>query len=184
MGATRGTTTATGGKPESGSPKPNTTSLFGNEQTTNKTATPKALKRKTADLSLETITIDKSYDLTLLVSSPENSGGQKAFQVSKGSFRNASEVCMAVVNGNWLESGLSEIRFPDDSVFAFHTILRIAHWQVNELPTSLTQAEMVDLAKLSDKYDTKRLLRAAFDLKSWLQSYKGTGVMWPADIDL
>ena len=141
-------------------------------------------KRKITDPNLEVITIDKYYDLTLIVGSPEHAGGQKAYQVNKGVFRHASKAWNAMMSGNWAESDMSEITFPEDSAYAFHIVLRIAHWQLQELPVTLSQQELVQIAVLSDKYDLERLLHAAAELKNWIQQHKDGGTSWPSDIDL
>ncbi|KAI4657937.1 uncharacterized protein J4E78_006326 [Alternaria triticimaculans] len=141
-------------------------------------------KRKITDPDLEIVTIDRQYDLTLIVGSPEHVGGQKAYQVNKGVFRHASKAWDAMMSGNWAESDMSEIAFPEDSAYAFHIVLRIAHWQLQELPETLSQQELVQIAILSDKYDLERLLHAAAELKNWIQQHKDGGVSWPSDIDL
>jgi hypothetical protein len=141
-------------------------------------------KRKINDPNLQIVKIDKLYDLTLIVGTPEHPSGQKAYQVNKGSFRQVSDVWSAMLSGNWAESEMSEISFPDDSCYAFHIVLRIAHWQFQELPVTLTQNELVEIAMLSDKYNLGRVLRAASDVKEWLQPYKGTEKLWPANVDL
>ena len=84
-------------------------------------------KRKITDPDLKIVTIDRKYDLTLIVGSPEHVGGQKAYQVNKGVFRHASKAWDAMMSGNWAESNMSEIAFPEDSSYAFHIVLRIAH---------------------------------------------------------
>jgi hypothetical protein len=84
-------------------------SLFGSGQPATESTT--TLEREATDLNLEIVTIDKMYDLTLIVGTPEPPMRQKAFRVNKGSFRNASEVWTAMLSGNWVESDLSEISF-------------------------------------------------------------------------
>jgi hypothetical protein len=156
-------------------------SLFGSGQPATESTT--TLEREATDLNLEIVTIDKMYDLTLIVGTPEPPMRQKAFRVNKGSFRNASEVWTAMLSGNWVESDLSEISFPEDSPYAFEIVLRIAHLQFHKQPASLTQEQLVEIATLSDKYDLGRVICAAAELKKWLQPYKGSGTLWPADID-
>lgn len=39
-----------------------------------------------------------------------------------------------MMNGNWAESGQSEICLPDDSCDAFLIVLQIAHFQLSRLP--------------------------------------------------
>jgi len=68
-------------------------------------------KRKIADPNLEVVTMDRQYNLTLIVGSPEHAGGQKAYQVNKGVFRHASKAWDAMISGNWAESDMSEIAF-------------------------------------------------------------------------
>jgi hypothetical protein len=48
----------------------------------------------------------------------------------------------------------------------------------------MTQLQLLDLARLSDKYDLSRLFLAAIELKKWLEPYKGVGAAWPATVDL
>ena len=161
----------------------NDSSIFGSGQVDDEPSDLQS-KRKITDPDLEVITIDRYYDLTLIVGSPEHADGQKAYKVNKGVFRHASKVWDAMMNGNWAESGMSEIAFPEDSSYAFHIVLRIAHWQLQELPATLSQQELVQIAVLSDKYDLERLLHAAAELKNWIQQHKDGGTFWPSDIDL
>jgi hypothetical protein len=191
MVVTRGTSTATGNQrantPTQASSTSSTTtsnSLFGTGAAGAGKDTPKDKKRKMTDPKLETIDIDKMHDLNLIVGAPGSSGGQKAFRINKGSFRSACDAWATMLNGKWSESNMPEIRFPDDSPFAFEIVLRVAHWQFNLLPAEMAQKELVELATLSDKYDLRRLFRAAFDQKQWLQPYKGDGTTWPADTNL
>jgi hypothetical protein len=191
MVVTRGTSAATSSQPantptqaSSSSSTTNTNSLFGTGTAGTGKDTGKDQKRKMTDLQLETIDIDKMHDLTLIVGAPGNTGSQKAFRINKGSFRSACDAWATMLNGKWSESNMSEIRFPDDSPFAFEMVLRVAHWQFHLLPTSMTQKEMVEIGTLSDKYDLRRLFRAAFDQKKWLWPYKGNGTAWPANTDL
>jgi hypothetical protein len=128
MAVTRGTPATTS------TPAQNTDSVFGpGKQNSDSTATAGS-KRKMTDPNLEIITIDPMYDLTLIVGSQQHPKGQKAFRVSKGSFRNVSAVWTKMLNGNWAESSQSEICLPDDSCDAFLIVLRIAHFQLSELP--------------------------------------------------
>jgi hypothetical protein len=131
-------------------------SLFGSGQPATKSTT--TLEREATDLNLEIVTIDKMYDLTLIVGTPEPPMRQKAFRINKGSFRNASEFWTAMLSGNWVEGDLSEISFPEDSPYAFEIVLRIAHLQFHKLPASLTQEQLVEIATLSDKYDLGRVV--------------------------
>jgi hypothetical protein len=159
-------------------------SMFGVEQPTSETTTSTSLKRKTTDTNLEIVTIDSMYDLTLIVGSTEHARGQKAFRVSKSSFRNASNVWTSMLSGKWAEGDMSEIRFPDDSCYAFHIVLQIAHWQFHKLPASLTQKELVEVAVFSDKYDLGKVIHTAAELKNWIHPYRGAGPAWPLDISL
>lgn len=141
-------------------------------------------KKKTTGMKLETITVDEFHDLTLVIGTPEHARGQKAFHVNKGSFRNASPVWSAMLSGNWAESDELELSFPDDSCFAFQIVLQILHWQLSALPASLTRSELLEIAVLSDKYDLSHVLRGPTELKQWLLPYKGSGHVWPINVDL
>jgi len=158
--------------------------LFGGGESKKESAPVKDLKRKFTDPNLEMVDIDKMPDLTLIVGSPGSPGGQKGSNVNRGSFRNACGAFATMLNGNWAVSGMSEIRFPDDSPFAFQVILRIAHWQFDGLLSIISQAELVELAKLSDKYDLRRLWCVAIDMKKWLEHFRGSGMACPAHTDL
>jgi hypothetical protein len=191
MVVTRDTSAASGSQPTNTSTQASSTStttssssLFGIGAAGTGKSTPKRQKRKTTDPKLETIDIDKMHDLTLIVGAPGNNGRQEAFRINKGPFRSACDAWATMLNGKWSESDMPEIRFPDDSPFAFKIVLRIAHWQFDMLPESMSQEELVEVARLSDKYDLQRLFRAAFHQKQWLQPYKGDGTAWPADINL
>lgn len=76
-----------------------------------------AYKRKLTDLELEIITIDQSYDLTLIMGSQDYVDGQKAFQISRGSMRRIGDV----------RCKQSEIEMPDDSCKTTLLVLRIAY---------------------------------------------------------
>ena len=89
-----------------------------------------------------------------------------------------------MLSGKWAEGDMSEIRFPDDSCYAFQIVLQIAHWQFHMLPETLTQQELMEVALFSDKYDLGKVIHTAAELKKWLQPYKGAGTAWPLDISL
>lgn len=112
-----------------------------------------SVKRKRNDPKLEIVTIDPRYDLILIVSTPAHPDGQKAFRVSKSSIRHVSDVWMKMLTGDWIESKAREIDFPDDSWKSFHIVLKIAHFQIADLPESLSFENLQGLAKLTDKYD-------------------------------
>lgn len=131
------------------------------------------MKRKRTDLNLEIVTIEESYDLTIIIGTPTSSHGQKAFQVNKGCFKNASSMWKAMFSGQWKESQQNEVEFPDDTPAAFEVVMRVAHLQFDLLPFTLSGPELVEVAKLCDKYDLMRILRPALQLKQWYESYKG-----------
>lgn len=170
--------------PACGATPVNSQSLFGNGQTQDESATTRDLKRKTTDPKLQTITIDNMYDLTIIVGTPDHLHGQKAFRINKGCFRNASEVWTKMLSGNWAESNMSEIRFPDDSCHAFQVVLEIAHLRQSYIPKSLTQQELLQLAILTDKYSLENTVRVGLEMKKWLNPYKGKNMLWPASTDL
>jgi hypothetical protein len=159
------------------------TSLFGSGPPKDVAAPSKKLKRKANDPNLQVVCIDAMHDLCLIVGTPDSPGGQKAFQVNEASIRHASSVWSAMLSGNWAESGMSEISFLDDSCYAFEIILRVAHLQFNELPASLTRVQLIDIAKLADKYDIGQVLPAVVEFKKWLHPYKDSAGTWPADTD-
>lgn len=159
-------------------------SLSGKPQKTPSVNEKKELKRKFTDPNLQVITIDTSHDLTLIVGSSEHVRGQKAFQVSKSSFRHASKIWKNMLDGGWAEGEMWEIRLPEDSCFAIELVLRIAHLQLDTLPAKLTQEELTELAILSDKYDLKHLLYMLAKYKRWISVFKENGTIWPASIDL
>jgi len=137
-------------------------------------------KRKATDLNLEIITIDAMYDLTLIVGTPEHPKGQKAFRINKGSLRSVSPVWAKMLSGDWAESTKSEIDFPDDSCDAFLIVLRIAHFQLSQLPESLSREELLDLAAFTDKYGLEGAVRVGLELKKWMGPYRKAWVQWPA----
>jgi hypothetical protein len=161
----------------------NESSLFGDSQSKPESTSTRT-KRKITDPYIQIVTIDRLYDLTLVVGNPEHLSGQKAYRVSKSSFRHASDVWGAMLSGRWPESGMSEISFPEDPCHAFHIVLRIAHWQFQELPAELTQKELVEIAMLADKYNLRQLLLAAADSKRWLEPYKRSNELWATVVNL
>lgn len=141
------------------------------------------LKRKATDPNLKIVTIDPLYDLTLIVGFPGSSEGQTAFQVNKGTLRHASEVWNKSLTGPWgaRHKDQSEIKFLDDSPWAFEQVLRIAHWQISKLPLQLTIAELKSLAELTDKYDLGSLMKMALDSSRWLHPVRyNIWRQWPA----
>jgi hypothetical protein len=141
----------------------------------------KNLKRKANDANLKVIDIDVMPDLTLVVGTPSHPKGQKAFRVSKASFRNVSIVWTKMMSGHWAESEQSEISFPDDSCEAFLIVLRIAHFQLTQLPDKLSREELVDIALLADKYQVENAVRIGMDFKQWLKPHHEPGAQWPID---
>jgi hypothetical protein len=169
----------------SSTPPPTTaSSLFGDGREKTGNDAPTSLKRKFTDPNLEVITIDAIYDLTLIVGISEHAKGQKAFRVNKGSFRNVSIVWSKMMSGDWIESKQSEISFPDDSCEAFLIVLRIAHFQVSQLPDALSRDELYELAVFTDKYELQNAVRMGVELKKWLEPYRQSGVLRPALRDL
>jgi hypothetical protein len=170
---------------EAGSAPPTSdNSLFGDGPAKTGDDAPTSLKRKITDPNLEVITIDAMNDLTLIVGTPAHPKGQKAFQVSQSSFRNVSIAWTKMLSGNWAESYQSEIELPDDSCDAFLIVLRIAHFQIPQLPENLSQDKLHDLAILTDKYALQDAVRVGIELKKWLEPYRQSGVLWPALQDL
>ncbi|KAL6710838.1 hypothetical protein ACN47E_007895 [Coniothyrium glycines] len=159
-------------------------SLFGSGTLTPPATPAKDLKRKATDPNLEIVTIDALYDLTLIVGTPEHIRGQKAFRVSKSSVRHASTVWSSMLNGQWAESDMSEIGFPDDSCDAFQLVLQIAHWQFETLPKTMSRPDLLEMAVLGDKYDLEKILHAAAQAKGWIPPRGPTSSNWPADADL
>jgi hypothetical protein len=185
MAATGGASAAARGQsnpPPTGQGTP--TTLFGGGEPKKETTPAKDLKRKITDLNLEIVVIDKVPDLTLIVGSSTHVKGQKAFQVNKGSFRNVSLVWTKMLEGNWKESTMSEIRFPDDDCDAFVLILHIAHFQISYLPDKLSQKELLELAVLTDKYELQTAVRMSLDFKRWMEPYHSLGALRPAHTDL
>ena len=145
------------------------------------TATTPDLKRKITDPNVKIFTVDPFYDLTLIVGTPGRINGQAAFRVNKGSLRHASDIWTKMLTGAWAESNQSEIRFPDDTPWAFAQILRIAHLQLDQLPVILNLSELNALAVLTDKYNLVKLIRVALDSKQWLSNVRwSTWRSWPA----
>jgi len=65
------------------------------------------------------------------------------------------------------EATEKEVRFLDDDPDMLLLLLRIAHLQFQELPSSLTYRQLLGLAALCDKYDTVHLARPW--LRQWEQ---------------
>jgi len=143
-----------------------------------------ATKRKATTLKLKIVTIDELYDLTIIVGTSELPQGQKAFRINKRSLRSASPVWAKMLNGQWPESSKSEIEFPDDSSNDYLIVLRIAHFQLAELPAKLTRNELLDLATFTDKYHLEGAVRIGLELKKWMEPYKSMWKLWPANTHL
>lgn len=139
-------------------------------------AVPATHKRKATDPWLKTVNVDPMYDLTLIVGTPEYGSGQRAFQINKGSFRNASRIWSKMLSGDWKESDMYEIEFPDDDCNAFQIILRIAHLQLPELPDKFSLQELVDLTMLTDKYELQKTVKIGLEMKKCMEQYPTTPV--------
>lgn len=144
-------------------------------------STPAAgVKRKRYTLDLNAITLDPHYDLTLIVGTPEHKDGQKGFRVSKSSMRHVSDVWTKMLTGDWIESNMTEIEFPDDSWKAVHIVLKIAHLQFDELPDALSIKDLLELATLTDKYNLTKAVRMGLEFKQWLHQHKDSWTTWPS----
>lgn len=130
------------------------------------------------------VTLDDMYDLTLVVGEKERPGGMKAFRVNSVSLRMASPPFKAMLSGRYAESKQSEIPFPDDSPNAFHTVLRVVHLKLHELPESMSKDELLELAAFCDKYLLADLVAPFFTMKNWLGPHKGTGQYLPSNADM
>lgn len=143
------------------------------------------LKRKRTDPNLKIVTVDPFYDLTIIVGT-DYLDGQVAFRVNKGSMRHASDVWTKMLTDPWAKlNSEPEIRFPDDSPWAFEQVLRIAHLQIDIEPSALSLSEVEALAILSDKYNLVKLMRIAINSKGGFSSAQvSEWHQWPAEPSL
>jgi hypothetical protein len=139
-------------------------------------------KRKVTDPKLEIITIDSVFGLTLIVGAPDQPKGQKAFRVSKGSFRNTS----AVWAKDFKEKGakINELEYREDSSDALHIVLLIAHFQMSGLPESLSMKTLFDLAILTDNYSLGEVVGIGLERKKWMEPHREVYKLWPANTHL
>ncbi|KAF1925450.1 uncharacterized protein M421DRAFT_423767 [Didymella exigua CBS 183.55] len=136
-------------------------------------------KLKMTDLGLEVITIDRHYDLTLIVRNPDHTDGQKAFQISRSAMCHVNDIWTNMLTGKWAESKQSNVELPDDSWKALLLVLHMAHSQFAQLPDELSVEELWALAVLTDKYNLAEIVRVILELKKWLVPYKTEWTKWP-----
>jgi BTB/POZ domain len=110
------------------------------------------------------ITFDSYGDYILIIGDGET---QKRFLVSSNAMRLASPVWKAMITGPYEEATAKEISFPEGKPEAFLIVLRIAHLQFEDLPSSLDFQELVNLAIICEEYDLVRIVRPF--LKRWIE---------------
>jgi hypothetical protein len=152
--------------------------------------TPIVVKSEDTDSLLQFIpetditTIYRQYDLTLVVGDQVHPKGIKAFRVSSACLSMAGEVFGSMFSGRYSESNKAEIVFPDDSPDAFLVILRIIHWQHQELPSTFTKDQLLDLAIVCDKYFLHDIVKMAIHSKNWLSVHKNESSYLPVNADI
>ena len=106
------------------------------------------------DSTSTTIYLDPSGDLRLLVRDFDDEW--RTLVVSSSAMCLASPVWRAMLNPNshFKEAERQEVEFPDDDLDALLIVLRVAHLKFRELPESVSFDGLVNLAVISDKYDT------------------------------
>ena len=126
-----------------------------------------------------TIEIDRSGDLTLVLSkSPDSSAEEKkqTLLVSSKVLSLASPVFAAMLSprfreGQRSDSGtLDPLSLPDDDAVAMTTLCRVFHFRYDELPVKPGLELLKNLAVLCDKYDCVAPLR--FVSESWLVAWE------------
>ena len=118
------------------------------------------------DQTSSTIYLDSSGDLRVLV---KDIGDEwKTLIVSSNPMCLASPVWRAMLNpkSHFREAERQEVEFPDDNLDALLIVLRVAHLKFRDLPKSLSFDGLVNLAVVSDKYDTVGIVRPW--LPQWL----------------
>ncbi|KAF2689690.1 hypothetical protein K458DRAFT_462793, partial [Lentithecium fluviatile CBS 122367] len=106
----------------------------------------------------EIVTLDDWYDATLVVGAKDRRDGLEAFRASKTSLRMGSEPFSAMLFGGFAESNNTEIYLEDDNPQAFLIVLQICYHKYEELPVTLSQSQLLELAVLSDKYDLTTII--------------------------
>lgn len=103
-----------------------------------------------------------SHDLTIAI-------GNERFKVSTHILRVLSSKWASMLDALVLGSRPMELR--DDNAEAFLTVMRIAHYQLDQLPTSFSAKHLVNLALLCEKYELQRVLfphvGKTLDIKGW-----------------
>ena len=115
----------------------------------------------------DTIYLDFSGNLRLLVK--ESDDEWRTLVVSSSAMCLASPVWRAMLDpkSQFKEAERQEVEFPDDDLDALLIILRVAHLKFRDLPDSLSFKGLVNLAVVSDKYDTVGVVRR------WLPQWLG-----------
>jgi len=112
------------------------------------------------------IILDDAGDLTLVAGEPGSLNGTTRILVSRKVLSIASPVWKAMLTGHFREKDALELPLPDDDLSALMIVLHIAHLRFNRLPDSMTLSDLLQLAKLCDKYDTVSVLRPF--LQKWV----------------
>jgi hypothetical protein len=120
-----------------------------------------------------TIVLFPQGDLTLVIGKVE----QQPVRVSRDALRLASPVWNAMLNGNWAESGATEIPFPEDDIEAMMIVLRISHLKYEGVPDPevMKIGGLYNLAAVCDKYDVLHIVQFVYYMKRWfprLNHYK------------
>ena len=104
----------------------------------------------------DVIILDPTGDLVLVIGSETDT---QRFHVSRNAMALASHPWSIMLHrsGSFKEASAGTVSFPDDDVNAFMILLKIAHLRFHEVPLSLEYDQLLDIAILSDKYDTGRL---------------------------
>jgi hypothetical protein len=130
------------------------------------------------------ITIYDRYDMTLIVGDQRRPKDLKAFRINRACLSMASDVFKSMLSGSYCKSYKAEIVFPDDSPDAFLVILRIIHWQHQDLPSTFTKDQLLDLAIVCDKYFLHDMVKMAIYAKNWLFVHRKGSIYLPVNADI
>ncbi|KAF2792469.1 hypothetical protein K505DRAFT_188399, partial [Melanomma pulvis-pyrius CBS 109.77] len=133
----------------------------------------------------KTVTLNDSWDLTLVVGTADEGHRQKLFRVSTSVLKLVSPIWKAMFSGRFAKSiTKSLVPFPDDSADAFLTVLRIAHFKSHEIPQTMSPESLIELAQLCDKYKLSPIVLPYAKEKNWLQPLQGNWQAAPQNAEL
>lgn len=123
---------------------------------------------------LPTLTIDPKGTLTLILGDEASRTGPRSVIVSPHVLRRLSQKWEEVVNKDsknvWKTPGRKQLRLTKENPDVLVQLLRIAHSEFGDLADKLTFRQIVQLAEISERYETNKILIPF--LAKWTDPYR------------